>query len=83
MQKWEYKIEEQHRYDEYNKREKWYVGIGFYWQGNPPYQQNPIDKLNSLGEEGWELVQVVRDQQDPYGTNANRILYYFKRPING
>ena len=83
MQKWEYKIEEQHRYDEYSKREKWYVSVGFYWQGNPPYQQNPIDKLNSLGEEGWELVQVVRDHQDPYGTDVNRILYYFKRPIIG
>ena len=36
-----------------------------------------IDRfLNQLGPEGWELVTVVVDPQEP-----KRLIHYFKRPV--
>jgi len=37
-----------------------------------------LENLNTLGEEGWELVSVI---QDAYG--ANMAIFFLKKQING
>ena len=42
------------------------------------------DKLNALGQEGWEAVTVVTDvQRDPYGNEYRVHWALLKRPIVG
>ena len=40
----------------------------------PLLEHNPGDILNTFGEDGWELVQVVP------GMNPENLVAYFKRP---
>jgi hypothetical protein len=39
-----------------------------------PISTNPLDDSNELGEEGWELVQVVA------GSGDTAAVWVFKRP---
>lgn len=45
-----------------------------------PREDEPLDEraLNALGAEGWLLVSVI---QPAAGDGANKLIYYFMRPV--
>lgn len=69
--KWEYKVIKNQKVTKRNNKEL---------TGQILIDQNrflPIDKLNQLGDEGWELIIYLEEPDIPHGSTA-----IFKRPKN-
>jgi len=65
VQKWEY-LTQLHLFDE--ARKEWF------WNSDQTDHEKLDNKLNKLGEEGWELVAVR-------ASSTSVAFYHFKRPI--
>ena len=67
MQKWEYMIIVQ----AWNNIEQ-----KFYWGDDMTDERNPTDRLNALGQEGWELVSTFSS-----GRPSEYYNFVLKRPV--
>jgi hypothetical protein len=41
----------------------------------------PLEMLNQLGQDGWEVVTVDEYKLPEEGPNSSVVVYYFKRPL--
>lgn len=71
MQKWEYQV----LVRGFDRKDN------FFWADDD--KRNGQERLNAMGQEGWEFVQVVPiSRTEPYMAGLTTALHYiFKRPV--